>query len=417
MNEGNEYANANVGELYKKYHLDLDKEIKSLDFSGREDEDFESFAELIAEKLRINIDAIIGKKGYVVNDGAVRFAKGRGPKKGTAKDAFSMGEAFSAVTEKHVDRRIVIETADGEKKKIVVVFANMKAPLVSQVEINVGKNSEMELLEVFVSKAGRPSLNLAMHDVNIDSYGSLEMNVLRNEDRETIAGHFGNFVLHEMSKAKINMAYEGGKSVVARNTVDAAGYGAYSELNSTMVSSGEQKFDVMNVLINTAAGTSCLGETKSVLADKSLNFVKDMAVIPPKSIGSRSYIKERAILLGKEARASMLPDMSISENRVKASHSAAAAPIDKEAIFYLMSKGMSEESSTKLIIGGFLNDMMGRISEGSSKAIIMSHMNEKMRNGRFGEPLESSLEWVWSGQPKVDASFFEGGTRYAKESH
>lgn len=414
MKEGNEFANANVEELYKKHRLSLDNEIKSLDFSGMRDEDFESFAGSITERLGIDADAVIGSKGYVLNDSAVKLISVKGGYLDQAK--MHMEKAFAGIIEKHVGRRLLIKTENGEKKKVAIVFANMNAPLVSQTEVNVGEGSELQLFEVFVSKSTRSSLNLSAHNVEVRKGGALEMDVLHNEDGYTTAAHFGEFVLREHAGAKINIVYEGGKSAVAENTVEAAGYGSHSELNSTLISSGEQRFDIMDMLVNAVAGTSCLGETKSILMDKSLNFVKDMAVIAPKSIGSRSYIKERAILLGKDARASLLPDMSISENDVKASHSAAAAPIDKEAIFYLMAKGMNERDATNLVATGFIDDIIGRVSDGSAKAIIMSHVNEKLKSGRFGELLENNLRGIWEERPGAAPSLFEGGAKYSKES-
>ena len=405
-------GNANTPELYKRYRLNLEKDIGLLDFSKKGDEYFEEFSGNIAERLHINIDAVVGKKGYMLNDSSVRF--GKDSKKGSAGHVIWEDEKdLVEIIEKYTDRKVIIECGENEKRKVVVVFANMDLPLVTKIEIKAARGSKLEVMEIFTSKASRNSLNLSFSGIEVGSGAEVEINALHNEDANTNAVHFGNVSMKESGRIRINEVYEGGKNLVARNYIDAAGYGAQAEINSTLISSGEQRFDVFNTLVNSVSGTSCLGETKSVLTGKSINFIKDMAFIPKMSSGSRSYIKERAILMSKDARANLLPDMSIYENDVKASHSAAAAPIDAEAEFYLMSRGLTLDKSANMVARGFLSDIISKIEDGAAKAIIMSHVNDKLMNGRFGELLESNLSGVWEEHTKSTANFFEGGVKYS----
>ena len=412
MEESGASENANTTELYKRYRLSLDNELGLLDFSKKTDEYFEEFAGNIADKLHINIDAVVGKKGYMLNDNAVRFGK-NSKKIGDVDVVGPDDKKFVEIVDKYMDRKVIIECGENESKKVVVVFANMDLPLITKIEIKAARGSKLEVLEVFASKASKNSLNLSFSDIEVGSGAELEINALHNEDKNTNAAHFGNVSVKESGRIRINEVYEGGKNLVARNYIDVSGYGAQAEINSTLISSGEQRFDVFNKLVNSVPGTSCLGETKSVLTGKSLNFIKDMALIPKMSSGSRSYIKERAILLSKDARVSLLPDMSIYENDVKASHSAAAAPIDAEAEFYLMSRGLTLDKSTNMVARGFLSDIISKIEDAAAKAIIMSHVNEKLMNGEFGELLESNLSGAWEEHARSTTNFFEGGVKYS----
>jgi Fe-S cluster assembly scaffold protein SufB len=67
------------------------------------------------------------------------------------------------------------------------------------------------------------------------------------------------------------------------------------------------------------------------------------------------------MILGKEARADAIPGLEIETNEVKATHSASVAQINDEQIFYLMSRGMSEDEAKRLIIVGFFEPIVERI--------------------------------------------------------
>jgi Fe-S cluster assembly protein SufB/Fe-S cluster assembly protein SufD len=67
------------------------------------------------------------------------------------------------------------------------------------------------------------------------------------------------------------------------------------------------------------------------------------------------------MILSKEARADAIPGLEIETNDVKATHSASVAQINDEELFYLMSRGLSEDSAKKLIIIGFFEPLIERI--------------------------------------------------------
>ena len=69
-----------------------------------------------------------------------------------------------------------------------------------------------------------------------------------------------------------------------------------------------------------------------------------------------------AILLSPDARSDAIPGLEILTNDVKATHSASVSQIDEEQIFYMMSRGLSEDESKKFIVMGFLEPAISRIN-------------------------------------------------------
>ncbi len=69
--------------------------------------------------------------------------------------------------------------------------------------------------------------------------------------------------------------------------------------------------------------------------------------------------------------------MEIENNDVRATHSASASPIDEEQIYYLRTRGIREEEARKLIVYGFLQPALEKITDNEIKNRIMREIDRK----------------------------------------
>ncbi len=137
--------------------------------------------------------------------------------------------------------------------------------------------------------------------------------------------------------------------------------GASSENVEVVFGAGTQRFDTVSNITHSGPNTSGHAISKGVVKDKSRAIFKGMIRINNNAKNSRAYLAEHAMILGKDALADAIPGLEIDTNDVKATHSASVAQINEEEIFYLMSRGLSEDDSKKLIIVGFFEPIVERI--------------------------------------------------------
>jgi Fe-S cluster assembly protein SufD len=78
----------------------------------------------------------------------------------------------------------------------------------------------------------------------------------------------------------------------------------------------------------------------------------------------------RALLLSEETEFNAKPELEIYADDVKCSHGSTSGNIDKNAIFYLMSRGLSYNQSRQLLINGFLQEVIEKISTPEIKKLI-----------------------------------------------
>jgi Fe-S cluster assembly protein SufB len=63
-------------------------------------------------------------------------------------------------------------------------------------------------------------------------------------------------------------------------------------------------------------------------------------------------------MLDSKSKALTFPSMEVGESQVTVAHEAAIGKIGEEQLFYLMSRGLSEEDSIKMIVSGFMEPVM-----------------------------------------------------------
>ena len=137
--------------------------------------------------------------------------------------------------------------------------------------------------------------------------------------------------------------------------------GATSENVEVVFGNGTQRFDTVSNITHIGPNTSGHAISKGVVKDKSRSLFKGMIRIEKNAKNSRAYLAEHGMILSKDALADAIPGLEISTNEVKATHSASVAQINEEEIFYLTSRGLSENDAKKLIIVGFFEPLVERI--------------------------------------------------------
>jgi Fe-S cluster assembly protein SufD len=94
--------------------------------------------------------------------------------------------------------------------------------------------------------------------------------------------------------------------------------------------------------------------------------------------GAQSFLNEHAILLSEHAHANAKPELEIENNDVSSRHSASVSRIGEEKIFYLMSRGLSREEAKGLVVEGFLEAAIGKITDTAVRDAIMEKARSDM---------------------------------------
>ena len=144
---------------------------------------------------------------------------------------------------------------------------------------------------------------------------------------------------------------------------DLKGADSDFEVIGLIVGHGEQDFP-FDIQINHISPKT-IGRVwlKSVLTDAARQTVNAMISIPKGANGADSHLSHRTLVLSPKARTKTIPSLEILEDDVKASHGATVSRIDKDQLFYLQSRGLSEPEAKNMIVDGFMEDLVAKIKD------------------------------------------------------
>lgn len=120
--------------------------------------------------------------------------------------------------------------------------------------------------------------------------------------------------------------------------------------------------------IHKVPNTSCMVNVKGALFDSAKSNYIGKIIIEKGAQQTASYLEDNVLILGDNVSNNAQPILEIEANDVKASHGATTGRIDKDQIYYLMSRGLSEKEAEETILEGFF------------EAVLSGIMDEEIRN-------------------------------------
>lgn len=131
------------------------------------------------------------------------------------------------------------------------------------------------------------------------------------------------------------------------------GEGARMEFTGITFAGAGQNLDTGAKVVHAAPRTSSHISTKSISREGGISTFRSLVTAEPQAAGSRSAVSCESLMLDSASRSDTIPVMDIRCDAVDIGHEAKIGRISEEAIFYLMSRGLTEEDARALIVGGF----------------------------------------------------------------
>lgn len=146
------------------------------------------------------------------------------------------------------------------------------------------------------------------------------------------------------------------------------GEGAEANLSGVSVLSDGRHADVTTRIDHIAGHTQSVQLFKNAAGGRSRAVYQGKISVHKGADGSDSRQTAKALLLGPHAEADLKPELEIFADDVKCAHGAAAGDLDREALFYLRSRGIPEAEGRNLLIHAFLEDAVGEIENEKIRA-------------------------------------------------
>ena len=119
-----------------------------------------------------------------------------------------------------------------------------------------------------------------------------------------------------------------------------------------------QNQDTGHKVYHLAPHTSSTVVAKSISKDGGISSYRGLLRVNKGAVGSKSKVKCDALIVDEKSASNTFPYMKINEKKVDVAHEATVGKISAEHMFYLMSRGLTEEQASQLIVSGFIEPII-----------------------------------------------------------
>jgi len=147
-------------------------------------------------------------------------------------------------------------------------------------------------------------------------------------------------------------------------------------VNGIMFLKGSQHHELKTNLNHKYENCKSSQLIKSVLLDKSIGTYQGKIYVDKGAQKTNGYQLSKSLVLSENSEFNSKPELEIYADDVKCSHGSTTGNIDENSIFYLMSRGLTRDQANKMIVKGFLNEVIETIADPNIKLLISKLFNE-----------------------------------------
>ena len=174
---------------------------------------------------------------------------------------------------------------------------------------------------------------------------------------EGTVSHNINVKIGENSSVKISFAVLCGKSVKTNLEVDFNGENSEFDCPVILMPFQDEKIEFQSVINHNVSRCKSNQIVRAVVDKNGVSDFYGLVKVAPNAQKTESGQVNNNILLSENARALSKPQLEINADDVKCSHGSTTGMLDKNAIFYMRSRGISEKEAQNLMLQAFINEV------------------------------------------------------------
>ncbi len=140
------------------------------------------------------------------------------------------------------------------------------------------------------------------------------------------------------------------------------GEGGRSDLLAVAVAKKQQEFDARTLQDHVSPHTASDLLYKNALDDRARTIFGGLIRVEPHAHFTDAYQKVRNLLLSDDAEANSMPGLEILADKVRCTHGATSGQLDEDELFYLRTRGIPVSVAQRLIVTGFLDEVIQRLN-------------------------------------------------------
>ena len=256
----------------------------------------------------------------------------------------------------HVPKGVVLE------KPLYVQVTSNGGSLYWRMVVKADEGARFTIIEDLSSAADDVvAYTNAVVELFVEAQAKIEYVSLQNLSRET--WHFGRHKALLQRDSELDWVLGGFGSKRGKVWIenDLVGEGATSRVTGAYFADGDQHLDYDTFQEHAAPNTESDFAFKGALRENATAVWRGMIRVEEGAQKTNAYQENRNLLLSDKAHADSIPGLEIMANDVRCTHGATLGRVNRDELFYLMTRGLSRPEAERLIVRGFFQDILDRI--------------------------------------------------------
>ncbi len=294
-----------------------------------------------------------------------------------------------ALNAARADDGVVVCIADNSKldKPLYILHVNNQNNTMRH-SLLMGEGARAEVIEHYLGVDEHRALSNVLSDVILKNSARLEHYRLQQEGAKQ--SHICRVQVQQFRDSSYTLhAVELGSLLTRADiVVRLADEGASCELNGLFVLAGRQHVDHHTRIDHAAPHCTSNEVYRTVLDGRSHGVFNGKVVVHEGAIKTDSAQSNGNLLLSKNAEIDTKPELEIYNDDVKCAHGATVGQLDDKQLFYLRSRGISEESARELLTFAFADEVLAAMGNRAVRSYVEKAAFAKLPHG---EELEEML--------------------------
>tara|TARA_Y100000590_G_scaffold453612_1_gene598991 strand:+ start:770 stop:2017 length:1248 start_codon:yes stop_codon:yes gene_type:complete len=245
-------------------------------------------------------------------------------------------------------------------------------------KIKLNKNSELHVIEYTVNESKSKFINNSYENIILDENSKLKHLLLQSKKSE---GFFHKFLKNKLfhNSDYSNLIFSSGLKF---NKLDLdfelLGENINCNILSGLFLNKNEHQEIKTRVNHLFPNCKSFQRIKNVLSSESKGIFQGKIYVKDIAQKTDAYQLSKALLLNDKAEFNSKPELEIYADDVKCSHGSTSGSIDENSLHYLMTRGLSREDSIKLLIKGFLSDIVEFIKSPSIKKFVENKLEEQL---------------------------------------
>jgi len=260
---------------------------------------------------------------------------------------------------------VEIEKNEETEKTVYLLFINTltSQPTFNQLRnlIVAQPNSKLNVVTSFHSINEGVNFTNATTEILLQENAEVQLYCLQDEKETANILNTTKVIQEKNSTFGSHSFTHSGNLVRNQMHVDISGENCYTELNGVFMPINEQVFDINTSVVHQKPNCKSSQSFRGIANDKATGTFAGKVFVAKGADKTDAYQSNKNVVLSPTAKINSKPQLEIYTEDVSCSHGSSTGQLDAEALFYLKSRGISEDKAKALLLYAFAGDVLNKI--------------------------------------------------------